>query len=75
LTINATASDLHAHRLAALRFSEFDQLYADHAAVSHPDHTDPAVKFNDGLYEGFNTAGGSVMSAYGNLFAGQQTFT
>jgi hypothetical protein len=40
-----------------------------------PDHTDPAVKFNDGLYEGFNTAGGSVMSAYGNLFQGQQNFT
>jgi hypothetical protein len=40
-----------------------------------PNHTDPAVKFNDGLYEGFNTAGGSVMSAYGNLFQGQQSFT
>ncbi len=40
-----------------------------------PNHTDPAVKFNDGLYEGFNTAGGSVMSAYGNLFQGQQAFT
>jgi hypothetical protein len=40
-----------------------------------PNHTDPAVKFNDGLYEGFNTAGGSVMSAYGNLFQGQQNFT
>ena len=26
-----------------------------------PNHTDPAVKFNDGLYEGFNTAAGSVM--------------
>ncbi len=40
-----------------------------------PNHTDPAVKFNDGLYEGFNTAGGSVMSAFGNLFQGQQNFT
>ncbi len=40
-----------------------------------PNHTDPAVKFNDGLYEGFNVPGGSVMSAYGNLFQGQQTFT
>ena len=37
------------------------------------DYTDPAVKFNDGLYEGFNTAGGSVMQAYGNLFHGRQT--
>ncbi len=38
-------------------------------------HTDPAVKFNDGIYEGFNTTGGSVISAYGNLFQGQQSFT
>ena len=38
------------------------------------DHTDPAVKFNDALFEGFNTAGGSVMSAYGNLFQLQQSF-
>jgi len=40
-----------------------------------PNHTDPAVKFNDGLFEGFNVAGGSVMSAYGNLFEGRQNFT
>ncbi|MGA7108166.1 MAG: TonB-dependent receptor [Terracidiphilus sp.] len=33
-----------------------------------PDHTDPAVKFEDGLFEAFNGAGGSVMQAYGNLF-------
>ncbi len=40
-----------------------------------PNHTDPAIKFVDGLFEGFNTAGGSVMSAFGNLFQGQQNFT
>jgi hypothetical protein len=40
-----------------------------------PDHTDPAVKFSDGLYEGFNTAGGSVIQAYGNLFQGRQLVT
>ena len=40
-----------------------------------PNHTDPAVKFTDGLYEGFNTAAGTVMSAFGNLFQGQQNFT
>jgi hypothetical protein len=40
-----------------------------------PNHTDPALKFNDGLYEGFDTAAGSVMSAFGNLFQGQQNFT
>lgn len=38
-----------------------------------PDYTDPAVKFDDGLYEAFNSAGGSVMQAYGNLFHGRQT--
>jgi hypothetical protein len=37
-----------------------------------PNHTDPAVKFNDGLFEAFNSAGGSVMSAYGNLFLARQ---
>lgn len=37
------------------------------------DYTDPAVKFNDGLFEAFNAAGGSVMQAYGNLFHGRQT--
>jgi hypothetical protein len=40
-----------------------------------PNHTDPAVKFNDGLFEAFNSAGGSTMSAYGNLFQGRQNFT
>ena len=33
-----------------------------------PDHSDPAVKFQDGLFEAFNSAGGSVMQSYGNLF-------
>ena len=36
------------------------------------DSTDPAIKFNDGLYEAFNSAGGSVMQAYGNLFQGRE---
>ncbi len=38
-----------------------------------PNHTDPAVKFGDGLFEAFNSAAGSVMQAYGNLFQGRQT--
>jgi hypothetical protein len=33
-----------------------------------PNSTDPAVKFGDGVFEAFNSAGGSVMQAYGNLF-------
>jgi hypothetical protein len=37
-----------------------------------PNRTDPAVKFMDGLFEPFNSAGGSVMQAYGNLFQGRQ---
>ncbi len=35
--------------------------------------TDPAVRFNDGLFESFNSAAGSVMQSYGNLFQGQQS--
>lgn len=38
-----------------------------------PNHTDPAVKFGDGLFEAFNNPAGSVMQAYGNLFHGRQT--
>ena len=37
-----------------------------------PNRTDPAVKFMDGLFEPFNSAGGSVQQAYGNLFQGRQ---
>jgi hypothetical protein len=40
-----------------------------------PNHTDPALKFIDGLYEAFNGAAGSVMSAFGNLFQGQLNFS
>ena len=36
-----------------------------------PNLTDPAVKFNDSLFEAFNSAGGSVQQAYGNLFQGR----
>jgi hypothetical protein len=38
-----------------------------------PDHTDPSVIFGDGLYEAFDSAGGSVMAARGNLFVGRQS--
>ncbi len=37
------------------------------------DYADPGVKFNDGLFEAFNSASGSVMQAYGNLFQGYQS--
>ncbi|HEX5235414.1 MAG TPA: carboxypeptidase regulatory-like domain-containing protein [Silvibacterium sp.] len=39
-----------------------------------PNHTDRALKFVDGLFEPFNAAAGSVMSADGNLFQGQLNF-
>lgn len=39
-----------------------------------PNHTDPALKFTDGLFEPFNSAAGSVMSSFGNLFQGQLNF-
>ena len=39
-----------------------------------PNHTDPGVRFNDGLFEAFNAAAGSVMQAYGNLFQARQNF-
>jgi len=31
-------------------------------------YTDPAIRFTDGLFEPFNSAAGTVMQAYGNLF-------
>src|SRR6202012_1872723 len=37
-----------------------------------PNRVDPAVKFNDGLFEAFNSAAGSVMQAYGNLFQARE---
>ncbi len=33
-----------------------------------PNQTDPAVKFNDALFEPFNAPGGSVVRDFGNLF-------
>ena len=39
------------------------------------DFTDPAIKFNDGLFESFNGTGGSVIQVYGNLFQARQNVT
>ena len=35
-----------------------------------PNHTQPALKFTDGLFEPFNGAAGTVMSSFGNLIPG-----
>ncbi len=40
-----------------------------------PNRSDPALTFDDGLYEPFNAAGGSVMAAFGNLFQARQNFS
>ena len=32
------------------------------------DSTDPALAYGDGLYDGFNTADGSIFGSYGNLY-------
>ncbi|HXX13314.1 MAG TPA: TonB-dependent receptor [Candidatus Eremiobacteraceae bacterium] len=32
---------------------------------------DPALAFGDGLYEGFNSADGSILGSYGNLYQGK----
>ena len=37
-------------------------------------HTQPALVFGDGLYEGFNSAGGSINGAFGNLWQVRQNF-
>jgi hypothetical protein len=39
------------------------------------DLTDPAVKFDDGLFEPFDAAAGSVQAAYGNLFQARENVT
>ena len=31
-------------------------------------HTQPAITYGDGLFQGFNSAGGSIFGSYGNLY-------
>lgn len=40
-----------------------------------PNRADPALTFNDGLFNSFNSPAGSVTASYGNLFQGRQTFS
>ena len=64
-------------RTPSPRFSFDSSLSITRTTPSFPttDFTDPAVKFNDGLFEPFNQAAGSVMSAFGNLFVARQNFS
>ncbi len=36
------------------------------------DHSDPALAYGDGLFEGFNSPDGSIFGSYGNLFQFKQ---
>ena len=38
-------------------------------------HTQPAITYGDGLFQGFNSAGGSVFGSYGNLFQLRQNMS
>ncbi|HYL63877.1 MAG TPA: hypothetical protein VE077_14755 [Candidatus Methylomirabilis sp.] len=38
-------------------------------------HTDPAIEFGDALYEGFNTADGSIFGSYGDLYQAKYDMT
>lgn len=40
-----------------------------------PNHTQPGMTFADSLYEAFNSAAGSVMGFYGNVYQIRQNFT
>ncbi len=40
-----------------------------------PNHSDPALKFNDGLFEAFNAAAGSVTQSFANLFQGRENIS
>jgi hypothetical protein len=64
--------DLDADATPRLTFESRSASRAPRRGFPPADSTDPAVKFNDGLYEAFNSAGGSVMQAYGNLFQGRE---
>jgi Carboxypeptidase regulatory-like domain len=38
-------------------------------------HTQPAIGFGDGLFEGLETAAGQLLGSYGNVFQGKQDFS
>ncbi|MFL6465673.1 MAG: carboxypeptidase regulatory-like domain-containing protein [Bryobacteraceae bacterium] len=64
-------------RTASARFSFESSLSFTRTTPSFPtpNRTDPALTFNDGLYNAFNSAAGSVTRSFGNLFQGRQNFS
>jgi len=63
-------------RTVSPRFLWSSSLSITRTTPSFPtlNYTVPALKFVDALYEPYNAAAGSVMSAFGNLFHGQLNF-
>jgi Carboxypeptidase regulatory-like domain len=64
-------------RVASPRLSLESSLSFIRTTPSFPtsNRTDPALTFNDGLFEAFNSASGSVTTSLGNLFQGRQNFS
>ncbi|MBV9503091.1 MAG: TonB-dependent receptor [Acidobacteriaceae bacterium] len=64
-------------RTPSAQFSSESSVSYTRTTPSFPtaNHIDPALTFGDGLYEPFNSAGGSVMASFGNLFQGRQNFS
>ena len=69
--------DIDFTRTISPRFTSESSVSATRSTPSFPtpNRTDPALKFTDGSFEAFNSAAGSVMSAFGNLFQAQQNFS
>jgi hypothetical protein len=59
---------------ASPRLAFESSLSATRTTPSFPttNQTDPAIKFNDALFEPFNAPGGSVTRAFGNLFQARE---
>jgi hypothetical protein len=59
---------------ASPRLAFESSLSATRTTPSFPttDQTDPAIKFNDALFEPFNAPGGTVTRAFGNLFQARE---
>ena len=64
-------------RTASRRLSLESEFSITRTTPSFPttNRVDPAIKFNDGLFEPFNAAAGSVMTAFSNLFHARQTIS
>ena len=73
---NFTAAFARAQSPRLLLDTQLDIMRTTPAFITN-NTTDPAIKFNDGLYESFNSVAGSVTAAYNNLFSLRQgvTFT